>query len=116
MKVMSQPIEKINMRVNYSECRDLVAFFKAVMLDRKVKGLSCFNYDISFKYLPAARSASSEPPSWGRDRRLADRVRANTRRLRNSGVAAHRPMLTWPMGLRSEATHGRDLISRRVTG
>jgi hypothetical protein len=30
--------------------------------------------------------------------------------------AAHRPMLTWPMGLRSEATHGRDLISRRVTG
>jgi hypothetical protein len=28
----------------------------------------------------------------------------------------HRPMLTWPMGLRSEATHGRDLISRRVTG
>ena len=24
--------------------------------------------------------------------------------------------LTWPMGLRSEATHGRDLISRRVTG
>ena len=35
---------------------------------------------------------------------------------RNSGVAAHRPMLTWPMGLRSEATHGRDLISRRVTG
>ena len=41
---------------------------------------------------------------------------ANTRGLRNSGVAAHRPMLTWPMGLRSEATHGRDLISRRVTG
>lgn len=35
---------------------------------------------------------------------------------RNSGVAAHRPMPTWPMGLRSEATHGRDLISRRVTG
>jgi hypothetical protein len=35
---------------------------------------------------------------------------------RNSGVAAQRPMLTWPMGLRSEATHGRDLISRRVTG
>jgi hypothetical protein len=29
---------------------------------------------------------------------------------------AYRPMLTWPMGLRSEATHGRDLISRRVTG
>ena len=24
--------------------------------------------------------------------------------------------LTTPMGLRSEATHGRDLISRRVTG
>jgi hypothetical protein len=51
--------------------------------------------------------------------KLLDRVRARIigmPRLRNSGVAAHRPMLTWPMGLRSEATHGRDLISRRVTG
>lgn len=48
---MSQPIEKIDMRVNYAECLDLVAFFKAVMVDRKVKGLSCFNYDISLKYL-----------------------------------------------------------------
>jgi hypothetical protein len=44
------------------------------------------------------------------------RSRQHAARLRDSGVAAHRPMLTWPMGLRSEATHGRDLISRRVTG
>jgi 3',5'-cyclic AMP phosphodiesterase CpdA len=44
------------------------------------------------------------------------RSRQHAARLRNSGVAAHRPMLTWPMGLRSEATHGRDLISRRATG
>jgi pimeloyl-ACP methyl ester carboxylesterase len=50
--------------------------------------------------------------------RIVPAIGANTRRDSGtqSGVAAHRPMLTWPMGLRSEATHGRDLISRRVTG
>ena len=52
----------------------------------------------------------------GKTKGREDELRDYLLRLRNSGVAAHRPMLTWPMGLRSEATHGRDLISRRVTG
>ena len=51
MKNTPHSIEKIDMRVDLAECRDFVTFFKAVIVDRKVKGLSCFNYDLSLKYL-----------------------------------------------------------------
>lgn len=44
-------IKRVDIRPTLPECKDFVSLFKAVMINRRMMALSCFNYDIALKYL-----------------------------------------------------------------
>jgi integrase len=51
MSTQANSIERIHVRTKLPECNEIVSFFKAIIINRKMMGLSYFNYDIALKYL-----------------------------------------------------------------